>query len=242
MFYGYDFHIFWGAREENPAEIAQRLAKMMRKLKRISPLLAAWSTDAMDLDGHRISTSVKALEPFIAKGVYRRDDNRKVIADLGYSTSLCNAFDDGSFVSMRVDAGCWSEFSHNSFRMNFPVITDVIKPLMSVDRILLIFRILIECWEPESGHFDSSYLAKDLDWPKIQFNETDCYWVSYYGSNVSELPELPEEVNVIQEKKNGRFLVLIDDSFAETGTGDVELVRRTRSILSENYDQSSGED
>lgn len=242
MFSGYDFDVFWGVREESPAEIARRMSKMLRKLKPISPLLAKWSTDAMDVDGHRISTSAKALEPIIAKGVFRRDDNRKVIDDMGYSKSLCNAFDDGSFVALCVHAGCWSEFSHNSLRMNFPVITDVIKPMMSVDQILQIFRILIECWEPDSGHFGSSYLSKDLDWPKIQFDETDCYWISYHSENHRELPELPETVKVIQEKKNRRFLVLIDDTFAETGTGDVELVRRTRSILAEHYDQGSAED
>lgn len=241
MFSGYDFSIYWGVRKESPAEIARRMSKMLRKLKPISPLLKAWATDAMDPDGHRISTTAKGLEPIIAKGVFRRDDNRKVIDDMGYSKSLCNAFDDGSFVSLYVHAGCWTEFSHNSLRMNFPIITDAIRPLLSVEGILQILRILIECWEPDSAHFDSSFLLEALDWPEVQFNETDCWWMSYHRHSDWEWPELPEEVAVIEEKK-GRFLVLIDDTFAETGTGDVELVRRTGSILAEHYDQGSGED
>ncbi len=241
MFSGYDFRIYWGVRKESPAEIARRMSKMLRKLKPMSPLLKAWATDAMDPDGHRISTTTKGLEPIIAKGVSRNDVDRSIDEEFGFSKSICNAFDDGSFVALRVHAGCWSEFLHNSLVLNFPMITDVIRPLLSVEGILQILRILIECWGPDSAHFDSSFLSKDLDWPKINFNETECRWVSYHPHSDWEWPELPEEVEVIEEKR-GRFLVLIDDTFAETGTGDVELVRRTRSILAEHYDQGSGED
>tara|TARA_R110002124_G_scaffold83947_5_gene219243 strand:- start:61 stop:771 length:711 start_codon:yes stop_codon:yes gene_type:complete len=231
MFSGYDFEIYWGPRKEDPSECARRLSKMLKKLRPISPLLSEWASDAMDLDNNRVLTSKSELEKFLAKGVSKNDGDHKIVPELGFARSICNAFDDGSFVHLRFDIGVWSEFSHNGILLNFPVITDVIKPILSIDNIIKIFRILIECWSPDFGHFTSSYLAKDLDWPKIDFEHSECYWVTYLSKPYGELPELPEQVKIMNEKEGGKIIILIGDSFAEEGTGDLELVKRTRSIL-----------
>jgi hypothetical protein len=101
---------YWGPRSASVDDCANRLAHLLTKLATISPLLSGWralgKSKRQAVAQPLVTTYHADLVTRLLEGRHRRDDNREVIDDLGYSMEWWNgATDDAAAASLRLACG-----------------------------------------------------------------------------------------------------------------------------------------
>lgn len=113
---------YWAQRPESVEACADRLHTFLTALARAHPLLGTWFRKGYSRRAalrHQVEPTPEALRTLLLAGRNRRDDDRSVIEELGFSTSMWNGNDIA--VGLMVHVGMYPAVSlPNSVVMNLP--------------------------------------------------------------------------------------------------------------------------
>lgn len=136
---------YWSARKESRLECARRAAKFLSSISDW-PILSRWYFQAYSRKAATkpIEVSVEKIEEYLEE---HRDDDRKVMEDLGFSLSGWNGNDEYS-ASFSIDCGSFSKFVDNSVVIFLPIQ----EPPANDEEIESFSRLLgkfVEAWDPD---------------------------------------------------------------------------------------------
>lgn len=204
----------WGAREESPRMVAERVVAFAERTRGSVP---SWRF--IDERGQEpVTADPGAVEKIVAASAYR-DDEGELSGGMGFTFSLSGEF-DGGHVAVRHTVGraiAGRRLPANHVQVLFP------KTSADVDAV---HRAVIETWEPESA------CAVDSETLRVM-SETRGRWTPRVGRRTFLSAELgsvarpPEGITV--EQMSGGVLLTADDGWEAQRVVD-ELMR----VISDN--------
>ncbi|MDP7707556.1 Imm52 family immunity protein [Mycobacterium sp. TY815] len=142
---------YWGSRAASVDECAERLATLIEQFAHVDPLLTGWRQGAGSklkaIEQPRVTSDHADLVTRLLAGRNRRDTDRLVIEELGYSVSWWNGNPDAS-IGLAVRCGQTSPYSTNSLVLNLPE-SDAIPDLYSPTTASKLLKIVIGIWQPD---------------------------------------------------------------------------------------------
>ncbi|RUM06439.1 Imm52 family immunity protein [Rhizobium chutanense] len=193
-------------RPRGPEECATDLSVFLNRLAKISPVVFQWKL--------RGSTKRKAMQNsfidpddldflcgLVLKGVNRRDGDRSIIPELGFSVSFWNgASKEEDAASLSIANGSTSKFSSNSVVLHFPYYGDLNKNLsVTVD----LLSAAAEALGAERGLlFKSELRPVSLD---HMFLETAAFLAD--GFDTEAFARLTAEADEIVPAGNGKIFL-----------------------------------
>lgn len=159
---GFYLGAYWGSRRESLPACADRLTTCLGRLGEIDPSLASWFERARS---RRAATSEVALEPesmrnILNKGVNRRDEDGRVLAELGYSVGLWNRAKPTIGLGCTVGAHPSSKGILNCFVLDFPPPEAEAQRLYEPSVAKAILEVIVEAWEPSWATWTSHSLLR----------------------------------------------------------------------------------
>ncbi len=148
--------VYWKARNDSLEDCANMLREHFAALAETSEALERWHETAWRRPRHPKEVPVGTLESLaalFANGVHRRDDDKSVIVDLGWSMGLWNGDRDGLSASTSVHCGCTAHSVGNNALLY--VSSDEGEALSKEAAVQLLKR-LIWIWRPDTGLVERS--------------------------------------------------------------------------------------
>ncbi len=142
---------YWSSRKESLEECTERASNFVRSLAAVSETLQGWRRKARSrkaaLAQRVISTDNNdEIRMLLEKGRNRRDMDRSVIEELGYSFALWNGLSGPNAADLSVGCGIYDVRGvSNAIVLNLPPSFD----LSSGKSVLALTRSFVEAWEPE---------------------------------------------------------------------------------------------
>ncbi|GFP48460.1 hypothetical protein LAUMK7_05135 [Mycobacterium kansasii] len=143
---------YLGIRAASVDECAQRLTTLIEQFAHVDPLLTGWRQGAGSkrraIEQPVVISDHTDLVTRLLAGRNRRDTNRQVIDELGYSVSWWNGNPDAS-IGLSVGCGRTSPYVTNSFILNLP------KPGAGSGHIYdpavaaKLLNIVVDTWQPD---------------------------------------------------------------------------------------------
>lgn len=211
---------YWGPRRESAEQCADRLLRCITSLAEISPLLSTWKQKTRTKREAMLAATIDLddLVRQVGAGVNRRDSDRSIIEELGYSWAAWNG-NMKSAVSLSVSCGSWSEVlkSPNSLVLNLPEPScpDADTIYGNAEQIL---GSVVEAWEPDRALISSHRLREEVESISPNAGMT-VGWKTYLGPSLNPKSELGENFG------QGR-LVKAAENWAEVESADVIRVAK----------------
>ncbi|WP_342212426.1 Imm52 family immunity protein, partial [Mycobacterium pseudokansasii] len=143
---------YWGIRAASVDECAERLATMIEQFAHVDPLLTSWRQGAGSkrkaIEQPVVTSDHTDLVTRLLTGRNRRDTNRQVIDELGYSVSWWNGNPDAS-IGLSVGCGQTSPYVTNSFVLNLPKPGAGSGHLYNPGVAAKLLNIVVDTWQPD---------------------------------------------------------------------------------------------
>lgn len=154
---------FWGSRQENIDECADRIGEFLKRVAECSPVLANWYRTGFSRSEALGAPAVRGddrhvIVALLEKGRNRRDDTDEPIADLGFHVGLWNGHEGELGASLDMQCGCYCDIFRNRVVMDVPVVKE-----LGTRGVVALVVAMAEVWEPDwAGVFsDSSWERRD---------------------------------------------------------------------------------
>lgn len=231
--------IQWPARAESIDVAADKVARLVRALADIDPLLTGWRAKGRSrreaVDQPIVTNDSADIGERLIAGRNRRDTDNEVIEELGYSVYWWNGSDDATAVKLNISIGVTSQRVNNRVTINLPDSSKA-HSLYTLPTALSLLSALIEIFAPNNARWASSDLTteqcepdKPLDGGGLAYGTLIGYaagWATYLADSASAQFDrglLPRSAEVARVG-NGT-LVLIGDDPAHPPLDDVLRVR-----------------
>lgn len=231
-------HIQWGARPESVDSAADQVAHLVERLAEIDPLLSNWRglgrSRKQALAQPPVTTDHDELVKRLLAGRNRRDTDKTVIEDLGYSVYWWNGRDDDS-ANIDVSIGVTSNHVNNSIAINLPD-SDAAPNLYTAVTARNLIVALCDLFAPDFAIWSEGALTDEqcepdrpIDGGGIAYGKLigrAAGWATYLAASASDqfdLAKLPKST-IAQRVANGT-LVLVGDDPADPPLEDVLRVR-----------------
>lgn len=153
--------VYWTARADDLQSCTDRAAAHFRLLHQLGPGFDRWFKKAMRKP--KAPSEANVLTPevvgdLLAKGVNRRDTDKSVITELGWSLALWNGELNQVDAQTSLHCGCISDRVGNS------AIVDAHRegrPGLDHKTAVELLKSLVELWDPESGAVVESIWNED---------------------------------------------------------------------------------
>lgn len=168
---------YWGPRQETLDACAERADAFMKGLCSLDPALATWyktGRSRRDALRHQVSTEHDVLRKLLESGRHRRDFDRAVIEDLGYSMGLWNGQEPS--VGLHIGCGMSSPYVTNAVVINLPRSDEDLGALASAETARELMRLLVQCWDPEWSTLSSHDWREEQE---AQPGEPVLGWLTY---------------------------------------------------------------
>lgn len=220
---------YWGPRQESVTDCARRLSNFMTMLAGIHPSLASWYEKGMSRQAalaHRVDPSIETVRNLLLAGHARRDDDdRTVMADLGFSVALWNG--RAPEVAMRTRCGSWAAvpgLTSNIVVVDLPEAEGDGLALYHRATALGLVHAVVTAWQPSWCTWTSRELLRAQ---AVQPGEGVVGWSTYVANlDCMRNDRLPPNATV--ERLEGGLLITLNGDVA---SGSVESVSAVRSAL-----------
>jgi hypothetical protein len=217
------FHMafYWGIRNENALSCARRAVSFLSEMKPLSPLFDKWITS---VNGSRsrdsnVAVNESSLLKLFCGGVHRRDLDRSVMEDLGYSVSLTN---HQSNITLRMHCGEYCGVSPNVVAIEVAEINQATEHLLGIPLLIDICKIAVHCWDPDHGHVAFDTLLDAVEQP----NDTPQFGlVTYLSSEFSVPDRVRQRFRVERITDGGYIIVAVSDQYCQNSRSHIEAVR-----------------
>lgn len=214
---------YWGRREESLDQCATRLSVCLEGLAEISPIFDGWFHKARTRRGatqEAVSREFDALRSLLSSGRGRRDTDKSVISELGYSASLWNG---------KKAAAAWSVQcgSHpgpgigisNLFVVDWPESNDMMALRCEQEMALKAMRVVVESWDPEWA----TWTSRPLRNAQQTSGREPVLGLLTYFNEARRVPRLDAPFDV---DRLGNGHVLSIDSSVEGLMGHIAILRQ----------------
>ena len=224
---------YWGDRRESRAECARRTSECLSRLARCDEAFAQWCQKG----GSRrqaVEREVQPTEEVLASLLResRRDVDRSVIEELGYTLGLWNGADEDESASISFSCGGCAGAPDvlNSVVLRLPRGGAAAARLLRVDALVETMDAVVSSWEPDRARVISQehleLLARRRGRPTVG-------WLLYLSRRRGEIPRLPAPARVVPLAA-GSVIVLTDDCFSVERPDHLQHARRVEAILDEH--------
>lgn len=179
---------YWPARAEDVEACADRLERFMHRLATVDPLLARWyHTGYSEASVRRPFDACRPdLVAALLAGRNRRDSDRSVIEELGFSVGLWNGAPDAS-IGLRVSCGKSEPRLPNTVILELPKPLSVSATLSEDSTALSLVEAMVEAWEPDWATVTSDDL-RDAQGPRR--GGVVVGWMTYLSADRGPFGEL----------------------------------------------------
>jgi len=170
----------WGDRKEPSTACAGRANAFLQDLEPISKAFTGFVAVA-DQDRRESfqKLDTNSLRLLLEKGVKRRDLDRSVIEDLGFSTSLVN---QDISIAIRLHCGVFCGVVPNTCTVEILKLTNETRCVLSASVLSQFFQAAVRAWEPERGLLTSMKLWEAVPQSKKVPNFG---WLTYLSTKYS---------------------------------------------------------
>lgn len=143
---------YWGPRQEDAGQCADRLTACFQGLHDCDKVFAKWFERGKSRrEALKKPVDVRSkdiVRRLLEAGRHRRDLDRIVMDDLGFTVGLWNGGSDSRSVSISICCGLYSENPHlrNSVVIDLP---EDLGSLADKDRCVQILKCVAKTWEPD---------------------------------------------------------------------------------------------
>jgi hypothetical protein len=198
----------WGERRESASACADRAVGFLHEIQSLSKAfvnLGPIEGDLDEVDAKPRRLTKKLLQDVFERGVNRRDDDRSIIEDLGFSATLANP--DYSIV-IRMHAGCYCRIIPNICTVEILKLSNVTKRLISIPIMSRLFEEAVVAWEPERGLLTSTKLRDSVPQsPKV----LNFGWITYLSKTYIIPEQVRRNFSVKDVRGTGNMIMAIDD-------------------------------
>ena len=184
---------YWGPRRETLDACAERADAFMEGLRSLDPALATWyklGRSRRDALRHQVLIEHDVLRKLLESGRNRRDFDRTVIEELGYSMFLWNGQEPS--IGLHIGCGVSSPYVTNVVVIDLPRSDEDLGKLASAETARNLMRLLVQCWDPEWSTLSSHDWREEQE---VQAGEAVLGWMTYIRW-VTEPLDLPPRVAV----------------------------------------------
>ena len=153
--------LYWEQRAASAEEAAQQLLVAFHALEDAG--LERWfqkTRARRDAESTPFTPSADTILALLRKGVNRRDIDRSIIEELGFSMSLWSGGQDEAAYSLSTHIGCVSPHVGNNFVVQLPA-TGPFALQTDLGKTNLLFHKLIQALRPKQGIVCA---AEELEW------------------------------------------------------------------------------
>lgn len=198
----------WAARQESPAELADRFVKLIDRLSAIDPVFALWTSGAR---GPKKFETIRDRYADVVKACMSRDDFGPVPIEGYRFFAITRGQPESRSFSVMVHAGAYMLTTQNQNDVMFET-SDMAVPdpsSLSYSLFRSVLAAIIEIWSPD----DCVVMPRQL-MPLINldrhFRES---WMQYLSKPFADLITLPEDVRVERLSGGGVLMVATTDTF-----------------------------
>lgn len=207
---------YWGPRAERIDACADRALQFLEGLSQVDPSLGEWfetSDRRADARSRPVALAREALVELLGSGRNRRDADRSVITELGFSAALWNGKEPS--VGLRIGCGKQPRTPNvkNAVVLNLPRLEEAVG-LVSPDAARGTMRILVECWEPDWATWTTHEWREEQE---AADGEPVFGWMTYLNGAVHPRG-LPVGVT-LEELGSGTLVVAGEAPGSVTGAG-----------------------
>ncbi|SHE96568.1 Imm52 family immunity protein [Streptoalloteichus hindustanus] len=206
---------YWGPRQEGVDECAGRLARFLRQLEPIDPILSSWRrVGRSKAAATPLQHTPKALRPVVESG--RNRSGGQVFEHLGFVFSVWNGDRERS-VQLRSSCGSYAAAMLNTVVVSLPDLDterDISASLYDPSKLSGVLEAVADTWDPDWGIVTSSSMREDQSENREQ--HIPYVGAMTYLSLARPLPDvLPEGVSV-EQVAGGHLLTIGEDVTAVT--------------------------
>ncbi len=221
----YVLSAYWGNRKESSRSCAERLSHCLKAFASIDALLQPWfelGRSRKDALARQIRPDVESLEALFLKGRNRRDNDRSVIEELGFSLDLWNGASEAESVGLVVRCGSYATMPPNSCVVKLPPVSGIPSRLFGVSLLIELLSAIARAWEPDWGVVVSRF-------HRDQLNERSGVpivgWMTYLSAARGAVPALPPPANVVEVDGKGWIIVAVPETFSVDNRSHIEAAR-----------------
>lgn len=231
---------YWGPRQQNGADCADVLARVLAMLSETDDLLSGWRDKSASvrqaLEAPFVAADHDALAQRLSAGRNRRDDDGQPIEELGFSVSWWNGAEKTASATLSFGCGAWSPGISNRLVLQLPdsrVRPELYAPAAARSLVAGIVELLDPDWavwtnaglvdkqrEPDQPLDNGGYVLGEL----VGHAAGWANYVSSHDSVTLNTAALPESARV-EQLASGR-LVLLGEDPKDPALHDVLAVRK----------------
>lgn len=229
----YDIGVQWqGYRKESPDECAARTLKLLTGLRQLDPCFNIFEKSIRrrgKIVDEPLLLELDELSKLFAKGVNRRDTDRSIIQELGFSLYATTPGEGGAW--LRIHCGVYDSPSNRSSCWLMLSAKNPETPRLSTEPMLLaILQQMVEAFAPDFGNA-SPYIG----WEEVNgypLKERPIGWIMYFSREWATVPPLPAPVRIDRFEDKGTFIILTPERLDISNPAHIELGRTVKKLLS----------
>ena len=223
---------YWEARQESIDQCADRLLRFFSELTTFDPAVATWYEQARSrkqaLARQVAFGNRDYLLDLLNRGRHRRDSDKSVMEDLGFTISFWNGGNKGEEGTMNIHCGSYCEEVGNSVVLNLP---DELGDLRRPERMAAVLASVVKAWKPDSGGVMSDAAMKAKDY-KVTVPFVD--WMFYASNKLApNIPPLPQPGRVQIVDGFGSIIVVQDEPPDHANPEHLRNIERVEAALYE---------
>ncbi len=220
---------YWGPRQESAEQCAERLAKFLKELATASDVFASWYEQGKSRrDALTRPVQTDALLTLVKSGRSRRDSDKSIIEDLGFTFGIWNGASEERSVALGISCGLYWQNPNlgNSVVVNFP---EALGDLAEKERALKALMAVVRAWEPDWAGIISHASADARPFtPGLPFVD----WMIYLNRSDIDRTQLPSSASVVNVDGLGTIIVTQDIPVDANDQSHVQNVRAVEAVIS----------
>jgi hypothetical protein len=221
--------LYWGARRESAKECAKKLLLCFEETAALSDLFSRWyeptAQNSADECRELTRMSEDQLELLLQGQRNRRDSDKSVIEELGFTCHAWNGAMAAHSVSMRLLCGAFSQYVTNCFTLTLP---ETCASLASTSLCVGLLASTVRIWHPDWGGI-FSHRSREAKPRKRRVPYVD--WIFYTSSSALDRHLLPESASVLPFSGNGLIIATQPWPINPTSESDWSNVRAVEAAL-----------
>jgi hypothetical protein len=235
----YVARVSWAPRRESAQSCAQRAFALLEALERLDPSFREFWTWSRGRKKVRVPVLAnrERVEEIIGRNVNRNDWDRKVIEELGFSTSFVHTLKDcegapkgRESLFIRFHCGCYSELSSNSCVMDLPAYPPTSERVLRWEVLAELMRLMLDTMDGDNGLITSRD-HRELMNRHIGATEQPVGWLMYFSRQRGTVPPLPAPVRIEPVGEKGALVILTPERLTAANPEHVELGLQVQRLL-----------
>jgi hypothetical protein len=225
----------WGVCTRTVDQCAERVLDCLRKLAVCDAVFAqTWLQCGNSLKSayeNKVELTVNVLRQLLDKGRFRRDVDKTVMEELGFSSGrLWNgSFDTPAHVAFHCGAHPDPIYMPgvNSVRVEFPPLGPAAERTLQMNTLRHVMSAVVSVWDPDWARV-STYEMDQVVYPEAYYKGQKAGWLTYASDRYGELPELPPTCGTQHLEGLGTLIVL--NGIKRVSSSGIQHVKAVRSL------------